>query len=190
MHKVAEATGFRFFRELRGGNDGGMGRREGKVQKERLIGFLLVDPFDTFSRQRWHDRPKIPVFDHRARPTFPISFRCWSRIAQHYRGFGNHSIVFKPSVRWKIWNIISKIVVEAMRQGSTGNRLAPIEGVWTKVLALLFILSFLGVGIRTSVGFVDSVPIPTEMPLANASGLIAFRFQELGRVVFSSSNIG
>ncbi len=147
-----------------------------------------MDPFDTFSRQRWHDRPEIPVLDH-GQADIPNSFRV---------GVGLLSITVGSVSRdrfrtTRMAESSGHHLQNSSRSHETRDHresLAPIEGVWTKVLALLFVLSFLGAGIGTSVGFVDSVPVPTEMPLANASGLVTFRFQELGRVVFSSSNIG
>ena len=70
-HEIAEAVRLRLADELFRWDDGCMRRCERKVEKERLVLFLLADPLFCFFRKLRHYGPEIPILDRRTRACLP-----------------------------------------------------------------------------------------------------------------------
>ena len=86
-------------------------------------------------------------------------------------------VILDPAVGWKIDYTIAEVMIETMREGAVGNRFGPIQLIVGPVVNLS--LPLLG-SFWLGIGFVQGSPVPAEMPLSDAGGVVAMILQHFG----------
>ena len=156
----------------------GMWRRKGEIQKKRLIAILFSYPFHCFFGKRWQNLIRVPTFHLGSRSKFPFPFL---DIEAHIMNIHNtfrqpyKSVIFHPCIGREINGPITKIIIKPPIQRSTANRSTPV-----------YILRLIKFPYPSPLRylprrFIFKIPIPSQMPFTNTSGLISVVFKYLGQ---------
>ena len=167
-HEIPVGSGFRFTVELVIRNDGRVRRWQRKIKEKRLgFPFARMDIFHAFFGKSRQDLIEIPIRHTRAFAAFPVSLFgvLWGFRKRDVR-HTQKAIIFNPDVRRKIDHVVAEVVIESMIQRAATKRLRPIE--------ILMALRFF-IGSRKT----NRIPVPTQMPLADAGGDVTLFSQHL-----------
>ena len=122
------------------------------------------------------DSVKVPTRRHRSGPRLPIALRGLGRDFQRDAGVRDDAVVFKPSVGWEVRDIVAEVIVEAVRERSAGDGFGPV-----KILGRVDFVRTLFGGLWFRAGLQDVVPIPAQMPFADARRAVAPLLKNFGQ---------
>ena len=166
MYEISVDSSIALTRKVRRWGDGGMWSGQRNIEKERLLGMfrtLLDVGGRLLSQSRKHYR-QIPAG------------QCRPVVAEHLLGLidarnADGAIILDETIRREIGNIITEVVIETARGGTTGDRAREIDSFSQRY-------SLLGrngdpIELIADMTLCIDGPVPAQMPLADAAGVIA-----------------
>ena len=152
-----------------------MGRGIGKIQKKRFfsVSLFFYVLHASFGRFR-NVLIGIPITAHRAGPALPATFFNGLPFRRIHDGIGclYNLIIFNPTIRRKVNDGVTEVIIKSMSQRAVWNSLAPVKCFRAIERARLLVFLCTALCPDNSIVSQNGIPIPTEMPFANCSGRV------------------